>query len=153
MTIVKELNELAERMTGTNPKATTDAQAMNYIEQNYSGGSGGVGVVEIKFENEFLDRIDESTNKITNEQDIATLNSMKEAILQNKILRVDLPFSIGAEGYEHFIIYPISKKGISGNDVSFSLIVPMGSAILMVGILDNVGGWYAQIKTYTPSQN
>ena len=38
-TIVKELNELAEKMTGTNPKATTDAQAWDYIEQNYNGGS------------------------------------------------------------------------------------------------------------------
>ena len=38
-TIVKELNELAEKMTGTNPRATTDAQAWDYIEQNYNGGS------------------------------------------------------------------------------------------------------------------
>lgn len=40
MTIVKELNELAEKMTGENPRATTDAQAWNYIEQNYQGGGG-----------------------------------------------------------------------------------------------------------------
>lgn len=38
MTIVKELNELAKKMTGVNPKAKTDAQALNYIEQNYNGG-------------------------------------------------------------------------------------------------------------------
>ena len=43
MTIVKELNELAEKITGTNPKATTDAQAVNYIEENYSGGGSGGG--------------------------------------------------------------------------------------------------------------
>lgn len=38
MTIVKELNDLAEKMTGVRPKATTDAQAMDYIEQHYTGG-------------------------------------------------------------------------------------------------------------------
>lgn len=38
MTIVKELNELAEKMTGVNPRATTDAQAMDFIEQHYQGG-------------------------------------------------------------------------------------------------------------------
>ena len=37
MTIVKELNELAEKMTGVNPRATTDAQAMDFIEQHYQG--------------------------------------------------------------------------------------------------------------------
>lgn len=37
-TIVNELNELAYKMTGVNPKATTDAGALNYIEQNYQGG-------------------------------------------------------------------------------------------------------------------
>lgn len=41
MTIVKELNELAEKMTGTNPRATTDAQAMDFIEQHYQNGGGG----------------------------------------------------------------------------------------------------------------
>ena len=38
MTIVKELNELAYKMTGVNPKAKTDQQALNYIEQHYQGG-------------------------------------------------------------------------------------------------------------------
>lgn len=39
--VVNELNELAYKMTGTNPKATTDAGALNYIEQNYTGGGSG----------------------------------------------------------------------------------------------------------------
>ena len=38
MTVVKELNELAYKMTGVNPKAKTDQQALNYIEQHYQGG-------------------------------------------------------------------------------------------------------------------
>lgn len=46
-TIVNELNELAYKMTGVNPKATTDAGALNYIEQNYSGGgsSGNEAII------------------------------------------------------------------------------------------------------------
>lgn len=44
MTIVTQLNELAEKMTGTNPKATTDEMALDYIERNYNGGSGGGAV-------------------------------------------------------------------------------------------------------------
>lgn len=40
---VDELNELAKKMTGTNPKARTDAEALNYIEQNYTPGGGGGG--------------------------------------------------------------------------------------------------------------
>lgn len=37
MTIVNELNELAEKMTGVNPKATTDKQALDYIADYYAG--------------------------------------------------------------------------------------------------------------------
>lgn len=44
---VDELNELAYKMTGVNPKATTDAGALNYIEQNYQGGGSGGEVEEI----------------------------------------------------------------------------------------------------------
>lgn len=41
--VVNELNELAYKMTGVNPKATTDAGALNYIEQNYQGGGSSGG--------------------------------------------------------------------------------------------------------------
>lgn len=40
MTIVKELNELSKKMNGVNPKATTDAQAVKFIADNYEGGGG-----------------------------------------------------------------------------------------------------------------
>lgn len=45
MTIVKELNDLAEKMTGTNPNKKTIAKVLDYIEQNYTadGGSGSGG--------------------------------------------------------------------------------------------------------------
>ena len=38
-TIANELNDLAEKMTGINPHARTDAQAVDFIERNYNGGS------------------------------------------------------------------------------------------------------------------
>ena len=40
MSKVKELNELAEKMTGKNPNAKTIGQALDYIEQNYTSGGG-----------------------------------------------------------------------------------------------------------------
>lgn len=40
MTIVKELNDLAEKMTGTNPNKKTIAKVLDYIEQNYTAGGG-----------------------------------------------------------------------------------------------------------------
>lgn len=40
MSIVKELNELAKKMTGENPKKKTIGNALDYIEQNYTSGSG-----------------------------------------------------------------------------------------------------------------
>lgn len=45
MSIVKELNDLAEKMTGTNPNKKTIAKVLDYIEQNYTadGGSGSGG--------------------------------------------------------------------------------------------------------------
>ena len=43
MSIVKELNDLAEKMTGENPKNKTIGKALDYIEQNYSTGGGGSG--------------------------------------------------------------------------------------------------------------
>lgn len=47
---VDELNELAEKMTGTNPKANTTSEVLNYIEQNYSGGSGNSNIVVLEFD-------------------------------------------------------------------------------------------------------
>lgn len=56
---VDELNDLAEKMTGENPKARTDAEALNYIEQNYQGGgSSGGGATHILDFTEFFNRMD-----------------------------------------------------------------------------------------------
>lgn len=65
MSIVKELNELAEKMTGENPKNKTIGKALDYIEQNYSTGGGGSGettdVYYINYEIEY----NRSTNTYT----------------------------------------------------------------------------------------
>lgn len=110
MTIVKELNELAERMTGTNPKATTDAMAMNYIEQNYSGGSSGGDLYTIDLGNvtttktntgelqiqqfAFDETLDESNL-------IAKLEEIKNKFLDGKDVKVLFKFNaivnVGAE--------------------------------------------------------
>ena len=44
---VDELNDLAEKMYGVNPKARTDAEALNYIEQHYTGGGSSGGDINI----------------------------------------------------------------------------------------------------------
>lgn len=48
---VDELNELAEKMTGVNPKAKTDAQALNFIEQSYGSNRASIYVYNF-YENE-----------------------------------------------------------------------------------------------------
>ncbi len=51
MSIVKELNELAEKMTGENPKKKTIGKVLDYIEQNYTSGSGSSSnVYEINYD-------------------------------------------------------------------------------------------------------
>lgn len=41
MGILKELNDLAKVITGTNPNKKEIAKALDYIEQNYTNGGGG----------------------------------------------------------------------------------------------------------------
>lgn len=41
MGILKQVNKLAEKITGTNPKKREIAKALDYIEQNYTAGGGG----------------------------------------------------------------------------------------------------------------
>lgn len=68
---VDELNELAYKMTGTNPQARTDAQALNYIEQNYQGGgsnSNGPLFIDVTELNDafYDDRVDITQNDYPN---------------------------------------------------------------------------------------
>lgn len=80
MTVVKELNELAKKMTGVNPKAKTDQQALNYIEQNYSGGD--TPTPQSKFDYIIPIGIDfselSSGDEITNTNVIEVLNDIKD---------------------------------------------------------------------------
>lgn len=111
MTIVKELNELAEKMTGTNPRATTDKQALDYIEQNYTqgGGSGGAGVVDITLDSGFFQRYLADDTKygqlivVENEQDIEDIQQIIDTYNNsNSIIRVKLL----VYGIMETLIYP-----------------------------------------------
>ena len=87
MTIVTQLNELAEKMTGTNPRATTDEMALDYIERNYSGGSGGGNELVIEIPSsiqvgyEQIIVSSESTG-----DNLKLYNSIKQVLESDKIL-------------------------------------------------------------------
>lgn len=143
MTIVKELNELAERMTGTNPKATTDAQAMNYIEQNYNGGGssgGNANIVDIDLGTEFLQRyFVDPTNygkiiSITNEEDLALLREMISYADQysNTIFRILVNF-----GGMQQMVYGLPV-------ISYGTLTGIDFSGFMMG--DNVTMFYAHIE-------
>lgn len=93
MTIVKELNELAEKMTGTNPRATTDAQAMNFIEQNYNGG-GIVKTLPYNMLTKYLaDPTKYETNiEVTDESEIALFEDLFNEIDEKNapIVRINI---------------------------------------------------------------
>ena len=84
MSIVKELNDLAEKMTGENPNKKTISKALDYIEQNYTSGGGGgstgsdIFVITGNTDNGSTYTIDK------------TYQEIKEAYEQNKILLLDL---------------------------------------------------------------
>lgn len=52
MGILKELNEIAAKLTGENPKKKTTSQALDYIEKNITNGGGGSSsnVYEINYD-------------------------------------------------------------------------------------------------------
>ena len=98
MTIVKELNDLSEKLTGVNAKATTDAMVIKYINDNYTGGNK----VEVDIDDAFIYRYYEDTSKIgiamdiTNEEDIAKLDKIKNAINNNNYTEVIVNYITGA---------------------------------------------------------
>lgn len=89
MTIVKELNDLSEKLTGVNAKATTDAQAVKFINNNYTGSK-----VEVDLDDLFIYRYYGDPSKIgtqievTNEEDISKLDKIKLAVNQNNYVEV-----------------------------------------------------------------
>lgn len=94
MTIVKELNELAKKMTGTNPKARTDAQALDYIEQHYQGGQPSP-TPQSKFDYIIPKGLyDDITGEITNQNIIDVLDEIENNFLdENGNVK---PLNIGA---------------------------------------------------------
>lgn len=84
MTIVKELNDLAEKMTGTNPNKKTIAKVLDYIEQNYTAG-GGSGSGGSSAESDIF-IVNGSTSDGQNYTIDKTYQEISEAYSQNKLL-------------------------------------------------------------------
>lgn len=88
MTIVKELNNLAEKITGDNPKARTDAQAVKYISDNYSGGGGDSDSEPLVLDivnaiNAFYDNNEADTEYILTSAENAKVSEIKTALTSN----------------------------------------------------------------------
>lgn len=79
---VDELNELAEKITGTNPGATTTAQALNYIEQNYNSNNAYYLDVDLGMQYRYFGDATKygTTITITNEDDIAKLVELEKQV-------------------------------------------------------------------------
>lgn len=110
MTIVKELNELAKKMTGTNPKARTDAQALDYIEQNFSGGgSGGGSVKTFTLPTTFLLSYFADPTKygqdidITDESEIALYEQIRQAFEEDDNQLVKVYLNVNNVTFETFL--------------------------------------------------
>ena len=109
MTVVKELNELAYKMTGKNPRAKTDQQALNYIEQNYKGGDtpspSNIKNYFIDFDNFYL--WSESTSyrgDITDSEIVGQLNEIANNIKNGEIADVYIKYNTGSsEIYAHTV--------------------------------------------------
>lgn len=77
---VDELNELAKKITGVNPSAKTTAQALNYIEQNYTSGGSSTGGGILYLSTEYDETADNFYLKDITKDDI------KQAISDSKII-------------------------------------------------------------------
>lgn len=105
MTIVKELNELAKKMTGTNPKATTDAQAMDFIEQNYQndGGNEIDLYIDLNFINRYISgAISGNYITIENEEDLAKAQAIESAVNKNNKTKVNIHFDNQGSVYNFY---------------------------------------------------
>lgn len=83
MGILKQINELAEKITGTNPNKKEIAKALDYIEQGYTAGGGGSSAESDLFV--ITGTYNEGTYTIDK-----TYQEINEAYEQNKILLLDL---------------------------------------------------------------
>lgn len=145
MTIVKELNELAEKMTGVNPKATTDAQAMNYIEQHYQGGQPSPTPTPTSNYDYIIPSglYDDIDGEITNADILAVLNEIKDnAIDENgkiKPLRIGIYLrndDQGCEGFTEMVQYYIE------GDFVFLSFISMLNGVRSVSIYYSDNEWF-----------
>ena len=85
MTVVTQLNELAKKMTGVDPKATTDEVALDFIEQNFNGG-GDTGTITLHF-NEY--------GQVVDEDNLQKLSIIKKCMDENKAVNATLLYDDG----------------------------------------------------------
>lgn len=102
---VDELNELAEKITGTNPRATTTAQALNYIEQNYTGGGSSekylfdiTRLIDAFYDNELTE-----TLLNMNEDEISEFDALLNAYDNNKNIDIQLQEKSETRDYRYTV--------------------------------------------------
>ena len=128
MTIVKELNDLAEKMTGTNPNKKTIAKVLDYIEQNYtagegSGSGGGSSANELRVDVEYgNDGLELKTDWSIIEAFISDTTSTKvptlyeDNIYQTNMCKVD-----SESGDDHFLMF--TKFEYEGTEASGNFLI------------------------------
>lgn len=143
MSIVKELNELAERMTGENPKKKTIGKALDYIEQNYSTGGGGseetTDVYYINYtvtENSETGGFNGSCDK-TYSQLVAEINAFQQEYPMGRIkAKITNPFGVTFIASNDSVIvsnFPISSdEYIISEDIGFRAI--MSNSKITLGV-------------------
>ena len=122
MNIVEELNKLAEKITGTNPNCTLDAEAVKYLQENT-----GNDELDVYFSDDFITRyFGDVSNlgemiEITNENDIEIFEKIDEALTKNIKTKINL--SINLVGLRLYLT-PNDVQKQEDNFYGFQVILP-----------------------------
>ena len=140
MNTVKELNKLAEKMVGENPKSRLDAEAIKYIQDNYEGGGSSSSKFDyiITFNTVFT--ADENEHEITDSSILAVLNAIK-----NDNSKYETPLNIGliyitAQNNRRFSI--CTEYGNYGTDLNMRFTINDNSLDLQIGDHNGVFFYY-----------
>lgn len=137
MNTAKELNKLCKAMTGKDSNATTDAQAIKNIADNYSGG-GSTGAVTYVI-NHVGDPQEET--EVTNETELSQLNAIIQGALSGNVINCILRQSYTQEETEMVFIYGL--KGINPQEFNDEYI-----SIKFNGVFGGVSYTYLDNKWY-----
>lgn len=131
MNIVKELNNLSEKVTGTNPKAKIDAEAVKYIADNYSGGGSDAVLLTLE---------GAEYGQLTDETLVSQLNSIRETFDESG--KVNCLIKLIEDGNTYIFNPKDIEKYTSGGTTYYQINFPS----ISVGDLYIVGN--AQEETY-----